>query len=113
MNEQQTERFSEALVRLAGDESLLEAMAAMVSDDAPVVLSELSDHIENGRTEPAARTGHKLKGMCSTFETGSPITELEDVIRAAKVGDADETQRLFQECQGGVVELIEEIRALK
>lgn len=112
MTEEQIKRFSDALARLSGDEELLVAMASMVVDDAPVIVRELQDQLEQESLTDAATTAHKLKGMCSTFETGSPVLELEDLIHAARSGKADEARATYRSCRPQINELLGEIAAL-
>jgi HPt (histidine-containing phosphotransfer) domain-containing protein len=112
MNEQQTKRFSEALRRLAGDEELLVEMASMVGDDAPVVMQELEQHLARGELTAAAATAHKLKGMYSTFETDTPVAELEELIYCAKTNKYDQANAIFHHCRPQIDQLLAEIVAL-
>jgi hypothetical protein len=106
-------RFSEALLRVAGDVDLLAAMAMFVVDDAPEILTDLRIQISESRLEEVATTAHKLKGMLSTFETGGPVLELHDLIVAARAGRADECRRAFNKCDAGIEHLIQEIATLQ
>lgn len=112
MTEAQLKRFSEALVRLAGDEELLVAMASMVVDDVPVIINDLQSQLDQKAMTEAAAHAHKLKGMCSTFETGSPVVELEEVIHAARAGKVDEACDTFNRCRPQIKQLIDDIAAL-
>jgi hypothetical protein len=113
VTEEQLKRFSEALARLSGDEELLVAMASMVVDDAPIVINELQCHLDQKALPEAAGHAHKLKGMCSTFETGSPVVELEDVIHAARAGKLDDACETFNRCKPQIKQLINDIAELK
>lgn len=112
MTEEQAKRFSEALTRLSGDEDLLVAMAMMVVDDAPVIVEKLDQQVDQESLADVATTAHKLKGMCSTFETGSPVVELEEVIHAARTGKADEARATYHSCQPLIHRLLGEIAEL-
>ncbi len=112
MTEEQTRRFSAALERLSGDADLLVAMASMVADDANIIVADLQMQLDQDSMADAAATAHKLKGMCSTFETGSPVVELEELIYAARAGKTDEARAKFQACQPQIKELLGEIAAL-
>lgn len=112
MTEEQVKRFSEALARLSGDEELLVAMATMVADDAPAIVEQLDEQLGRESLTDAASTAHKLKGMCSTFETGSPVLELEEVIYAARAGKAEEARSTYDTCQPRLHQLLGEIAEL-
>jgi HPt (histidine-containing phosphotransfer) domain-containing protein len=112
VTEEQKERFAEALARVAGDCELLAAMAAMVSEDAPGVLSELRKQVAANQLQDVAITGHKLKGMLSTFETAGPVLELEELIRSARKGDSQDVASLFKSFESEIEQLLEEILSL-
>lgn len=112
MTEQQIERFSEALERLSGDQDLLIAMAEIYVADAPEVLETLARQVEEEDTKVAATTAHKLKGMCSTFETGSPMTELEELVQSAKHGRTEAARATFKICRPQIESLLAEVTAL-
>ncbi|WP_404305429.1 Hpt domain-containing protein [Neorhodopirellula lusitana] len=113
MTDEMVQRFSVALARLAGDEDLLIAMATMVTDDAPEVIVRLEQQLEQTEMEEAAASAHKLKGMLSTFETDSPVAELEEVVHAARGGNSRQASESFQACRAPIHELLREIAALK
>lgn len=112
MNNYQRARFAAALNRMAGDEELMEAMAELVVADTPAILSELKDQFDQNEPYEAASTAHKLKGMLSSFETGSPIPELQSVIDELRAGRLGEAQRIYQCCHGAIEELVAEIGEL-
>ncbi len=112
MANEMAKRFSTALMRLAGDEELLVAMASMVTDDAPKIVEQLLEHLQRAEMKEVAASAHKLKGMLSTFETESPVTDLEEVVLAARAGDARAATEEFQGCRPGIDELLREIAAL-
>lgn len=113
MNTQQKARFAEALARLCDDADLLCSMASLVSADADGVLDELREHLRRGDVAESARSAHKLKGMLSTFETGSPITELQELIDTARRGDGAACRRQFASLEGKVETLLTEIGQLQ
>lgn len=89
MTEQQRRRFSEALSRLGDDESTLMMLAGMVAEDAPEMLAKMNEHAKDDELTEYAKTGHAMKGLLSTFETGEPVSELQPIIDAARVGDRE------------------------
>ncbi|QDT07741.1 hypothetical protein K227x_61690 [Rubripirellula lacrimiformis] len=112
MTEDQRERFASALKRLSGDEELLVQMAVMVSQDAVPVLALLRQQISESSLDDAAATGHKLKGMFSTFETGSPVAELQDVIQVCRSGDSAAAQSMFAGLEPDLNVLLGELELL-
>jgi len=111
--EYQKKRFGDALSRIAGDLELLIALAEFVVVDAPEVLAELRAQVAAGQLRDVAATAHKLKGMLSTFETGGPVMELQEVINAAKDGSWEECRSAFRQCDDGISFLINEIATLQ
>ncbi len=112
MTEDQKQRFAEALARVAGDCELLAAMAAMVAEDAPVVMQELRENVAAKELPKVAATAHKLKGMLSTFDTTGPVLELEELISSARKGQAAEVASLFRAFERRIKSLLDEILAL-
>lgn len=112
VTEQQKRRFAGALKRLAGDCELLIAMAAMVNDDAPQVWKLFRQELEAGALSKAADAGHKLKGMLSTFETESPVLELQECILAARAGNLDDAKSTLRACESAIDQLLAEIDQL-
>lgn len=109
VNEHQKSRFSEALTRLSGDTDLLCCMASMVIQDANQVYEQLKRSIEVEDSPATAATGHKLKGMLSTFETNSPIIELQELIEMARRGESETVRRQFELIRPDVERLIDEV----
>lgn len=85
----------------------------MVASDAEEVLAKLTRAIEAGDTASVSVTAHQLKGMLSTFETDSPVTELQELIDAARRHDAEATREQFQSLEPQLSELLAEISALQ
>ncbi len=112
MNEKQKVRFAEALQRVSGDCELLAAMAAMVAEDAPAVVNDLHEQVAAKEMQQVAATGHKLKGMLSTFETGGPVLELEELILCARKGQTQEAEALFKLFERQINELLNEITSI-
>ncbi|QDV69475.1 hybrid sensory histidine kinase BarA [Rosistilla carotiformis] len=113
MNEEHSLRFANALKRLSGDAELLTAMASIVSDDAPEIVTELETQLQAGDTTAIVAAAHKLKGMCSTFEEGHPVSLLEDVIHSARGGAVDEARITYSRCAPEIHELLQEIANLR
>jgi len=112
VTDEQQSRFAPALERLAGDHELLVEMAWMVKDDVPGLLQELDEELEAKCLEDAAATLHKLKGMFSTFETGAPVNEMPEWIRAAREGNFEQTVRLKKQIEPRLKRLYGEIQQL-
>jgi Hpt domain len=112
VTEEQKERFAEALRRVAGDCELLSAMAAMVAEDAPEVLSDLRKYVAADEMQEVAATAHKLKGMLSTFETSGPVLELEELIVSARKKQTQEVASSFKSLEGEIEKLIHQILSL-
>ncbi len=108
----QRQRFADALARLDGDEGTLIMLAEMVVEDAPTLLGQLSSDVRAAKVSDAAATGHSLKGLLSTFETGPPVSELQPLIDAARSGDDEEAASLLGEIRPSLEKLVEEIRGI-
>ncbi|GAA5509615.1 hypothetical protein [Novipirellula caenicola] len=109
---EQKKRFQEAIDRVGGDCELLVTMAALVSEDAPQLVNDLEHHFENDQLQDAAATGHSLKGLLSTFETGTPVKELQMVIDAARAGNRERGNALWLACKPAIESLTTSITAL-
>ncbi|WP_372721758.1 hypothetical protein [Novipirellula sp.] len=105
-------RFQEAIDRVGGDCDLLVTMATLVSEDAPQLVNDLELQFENNQLQDAAATGHSLKGLLSTFETGSPVKELQTVIDAARAGNRDRGNALWLACKPAIAALTASITEL-
>ncbi|MGB7327315.1 MAG: Hpt domain-containing protein [Rubripirellula sp.] len=84
----------------------------MVVEDAPTLLAQLNADIHAEKTSDAAATGHSLKGLLSTFETGQPVSELQPLIDAARRGNTAEVAALLREIKPSLEKLIDEIRSI-
>ncbi len=113
MTDEQKKRFAEALDRVAGDCDLLTAMASMVAEDAPGVLNDLKEQVADNDMAAVASTAHKLKGMLSTFETGGPVLELEELIADARRGNSEQVSAALDSCAGDIEKLVGEITMLE
>ncbi len=112
MDEQQQHRFAAALTRLAGDQNLLSMMAKMATEDAPILLSRMDEALAKPDMESFAQTAHALKGLLSTFETDSPVTDLQDAIDAARKSDVDATKKLDSQLRPRLQTLLSEVESL-
>ncbi len=88
-------------------------MAAIVVDDAGDVLKAFRQAIVDGDFTEAAHAAHQLKGMLSTFETGSPVIDLQEIIDAARNCDGDTASRRFDAIAPGLRQLIAELAELQ
>ncbi len=109
---EQQQRFQEAIKRLGGDSDLLITMAMLVSEDAPQMLNNLELQLHDGQLQEASATGHSLKGLLSTFETGSPVKELQPVIDATRAENRERARELWLGCKSSIETLIASISEL-
>ncbi|TWU22331.1 hypothetical protein Pla52o_33870 [Novipirellula galeiformis] len=109
---EQTQRFQEAIKRIGGDRNLLVTLASLVSDDAARLQIELDRQLLENRFLEAVATGHALQGMLSTFEVGSPVIELRNVISVLRSGDGDRAKVLWSDCKLAIDSFIHEVNAL-
>ncbi len=85
----------------------------MVVSDAHEVLGKLTHAVDQGDTAATAVTAHQLKGMLSTFETDSPVIELQELIETARRGDHASMQQQFRLLEPRLTDLLDEISALQ
>jgi hypothetical protein len=112
MNDDQRTRFSDALARLDGDEETLVMLAGMVAEDAPSLVTQLHTEIQSSELSDAAGSGHALKGLLSTFETGTPVSEIQPLIDAARRSDCKAATLIFTEIRTSLETLIDEIQGI-
>ena len=112
VTDEQKARFATAIDRVAGDIDLLVAIAAIVTEDVPAVLAKFKKQLASGKLSEVSVTGHQLKGMLSTFETGGPVILLQEVILSARQGNQQDAEDSFDRCAVGISSLIEEIKQL-
>lgn len=84
----------------------------MVSEDAPMVLSELRQHVSADDMPASAASAHKLKGMLSTFETAGPVLQLEELILSARKGKSNEVKAAMRSIENQIDNLLDEIVSL-
>ena len=113
MTEEQKKRFAHALARLSNDCDLLSDMATMVMADSGDVLKRLRAAIADNDCSTAARTAHQLKGMLSTFETGWPVTGLQQMIDSAREDDPPAMKSDFAAAEANILGLLDEIDQLR
>lgn len=112
MTDAQRKRFAAALQRVAGDEDMLVMLASIAAEDGPPMLKQVDTHVECQQLNEAARVGHALKGLLSTFETGSPVDELQPLIDAARKEDSKATQLAHASVSPKLEHLLGEIEQL-
>ena len=113
MNQEQKERFADALARVSGDTEILATLASIASEDAPELLHRLEESIEVGDWSGYARTAHSLKGLLSTFETHEPVSRIQPLIDAARQADGDAVIARHATLRAKLQALIAEIESLK
>ncbi len=87
-------------------------LAGMVAEDAPSLLTKLHTDIQSSEFNEAAGSGHALKGLLSTFETGTPVSEIQPLIDAARRSDCKAVSLLFTEIHTSLETLIDEIQGI-
>lgn len=112
MNQNQKERFADALDRLSGDEEMLAMLATITVEDAPGIMTDLQRSVFEKSLPDAARTAHALKGLLSTFEVGEPVSELEPLIKAALRNDEVEVVETHQRIRPKLHALVSEIQTI-
>ncbi|EKK03580.1 hypothetical protein RBSH_01029 [Rhodopirellula baltica SH28] len=112
MTEAQRKRFAAALQRVAGDEDMLVMLASIAAEDGPPMLEQVHTHVESLELGEAARVGHALKGLLSTFESGPPVDELQPMIDAARKDDGNATQIAHASVSPKLEHLLGEIEEL-
>jgi hypothetical protein len=112
MNEAQRKRFAAALQRVAGDEDMLVMLANIAAEDGPPMLKQVHESVKTGDWNEAARTGHALKGLLSTFEAGPPVDQLQPFIDAARSSDAAAAQQTHASVEPKLQQLLVEIETL-
>lgn len=106
------QRFQDALERMGGERELLVTMAAMAVNDAPELIDQVSGQLAAGRWAEASASVHALKGTLATFESGSPITELQQLEDAARESDGSAANELWNTARPSIESLIAEIALL-
>lgn len=78
-----------ALAALMGERELLQQLAQVFEEDAPPLLDELQQAVEQGAADQALKSAHKLKGLASTFFAEPTLRVVREVEMLAKDGDLD------------------------
>lgn len=109
---EQQQRFAEAIKRLGGESDMLTIMAEMAIEDVPPLIVEIDTHVAARRWSAVAASAHSLKGTLSTFESGSPVRDLQLMIDAARSGQVDDAYNHWHQSRPKVEQLLAEIKAL-
>jgi len=112
LNNDQRIRFAGALQRVGYDDDLLASLAQIAAEDAPLLMAQLERNVAASNLEAVAATGHALKGLLSTYETGSPVGELQLLIDAARAGDQFEVEKVLSHQWPRLQKFIGEIQKL-
>ena len=113
MNQEQKERFADALARVSGDAEILATLASIASEDAPELLHRLDKSIEVGDWSGYASTAHSLKGLLSTFETQEPVSRIQPLIDAARQAEGEAVIARHAMLRTKLQVLIAEIESLR
>jgi len=106
LTKQQQGRFSDAIDRLAGDESMFLKVAEIVAEDAPRLISEV-DSLISGTTRV-----HKLKGLLATFVDSENPLVFKEMMDGLKANDATQSKRAWASLKPHVLSVLEEVTAL-
>ncbi|TWU35319.1 Hpt domain protein [Novipirellula aureliae] len=112
LTQQQRTRFDQALTRVGGDEEMLIVLARMAVEDAPPLMEKLEAQLANQELSGVAKTTHAFKGLLSTFETGTPVEQLQAIMDAAKEGDLKTASGCYRELKPAINELLHQIDQL-
>ena len=112
MNDQQRERFTQALDRLGNDEETLVTLAEMAVEDAPRLIDKMDDHVADQHWSEYAKTAHSLKGLLTTFETGGPVSEIQELIDEARAENGDAVSNCHRKTKPKLLGLVQEIDGL-
>lgn len=91
---------------------MLVMLANIAAEDGPPMLRQVRDALADGNCSEAARTGHALKGLLSTFESGSPVDELQPMIDAARLDDIGTARQAHETAAPKLEKLMSEIETL-
>ena len=86
--------WSEVLDRLGGDQELLEELAAIFLEHAPVILSEIQRAISEQDMPALQNAAHSLKGSAGNFGAEEVIEKalaLETMARERRIEQIEET----------------------
>lgn len=112
LTDQQQGRFSDAIDRLAGDESMFLKVAEIVAEDAPRLISEVDSSISGNDFETAATRVHKLKGLLATFVDSENPLVFKEMMDGLKANDATQSKRAWASLKPHVLSVLEEVEAL-
>jgi len=112
LNEQQRTRFDHALERVGGDEEMLIVLARMAVEDAPPMMEKLEAELADRELAAVAKTAHAFKGLMSTFETNSPVEDLQSVIDAAREGDFKTASASYSDIKPSLKDLVQQVEQL-
>ena len=102
-----TERFalSELRDRVDGDDELMREVLAVYLEDTPLVLERLSEALEAGQPEAAAKAAHTLKGSSANVAAERLRSQAYELEQKARAGDLEAARRLFSDLQSEFQEL--------
>ncbi|WP_231612141.1 Hpt domain-containing protein [Novipirellula galeiformis] len=108
----QRTRFTAALQRVGGDEEILIMLAQIVAEDAPPMLAKLETQLNENQLDAAAKSAHALKGLLSTFETGTPVEELQQLIDEARLGQGRTATAMLNKLRPSLDTLVSQVKEL-
>jgi len=91
--------LSESLVRLGGDKSLLLELIDIFLEDAPELIAEITQAVEEGNATGFSGLAHRLKGLAANFSAHQCSTAAWELEKQGRGGlDVDPTLLLADLC---------------
>ncbi|MDQ7782479.1 MAG: PAS domain S-box protein [Desulfomonilaceae bacterium] len=91
--------LSQLLDTVDGDRELLREILEMFRDDAPRLVREIGDAIENGDREAVRKAAHTLKGAVSVFSTGGAFDAAQRLETQGGSGNVTEMPEILKELE--------------
>ncbi|TWU25121.1 Hpt domain protein [Novipirellula galeiformis] len=87
-------------------------LAQIVAEDAPPMLAKLETQLNENQLDAAAKSAHALKGLLSTFETGTPVEELQQLIDEARLGQGRTATAMLNKLRPSLDTLVSQVKEL-
>jgi len=95
-----------ALQRIGGDERLLHDLAMFYVEDAPILLNQLKEAVQQGEAEAAMHAAHTLKSLSATLDAHQATALATIVERAGRSGDLSVAADIVLELEAAVAAVI-------
>ncbi len=97
------------LHRMAYDRQLFREMIALLSEDGPRRLAELTAALARGDLPRVHHSAHSLKGLAANFNAARAVQAAGEVEQLAKSSQRDRLGRAVQELHAALDELLGEL----